>query len=180
MAYTAGIDIEFATKNSLRKIIEIFVLAGWEYQFQNRICYVPHCSNILNWEQAPAAAWPEVFAILESKHARHEAADIVLYWKDTHCGCAFHVYPDGDVSLDFGSERVMLENCNSFTDVSWYLARTVCPLQKEGLRVETVRFSEIRTPTLGLAFEHPLSTRMFFGDDLPNPIHLDPEELAIR
>jgi hypothetical protein len=145
MNFTAGMDIEFQQPLPLPILLAALLEAGWSYQAEGEIRLLPLlCSSPRDWATRPAAGWCDVQQEMAAKQRNRETAGLVLHWQERGYACAFHIFPDGDLSVDFGTKRATLVKCESLTDTGWYIVRIVCPLIVAGGQVDTIRYSEVR------------------------------------
>jgi hypothetical protein len=145
MSHTAGINIILSSSTkSILELIEVFLNNGWSVKDHGHISYLPlGDEDAFNWQHIALAAWPKTVEILKKKEKNRELIGLVMTWKEANTGGEFLFFPDGQrLAVSWSVNRKALKHCADFTDHSWYLIRTLAPLLKEGIVIESVQCSD--------------------------------------
>ena len=126
MSHSASIDLHLARPlANVSSALSSLKQAGWKADDGGEISYLPLGDDgDFDWRSAPLDEGSLVDTIVQSKERAGELVGIVLTWEDSGVGGQFLFNPDHrSVNVVLSNNRKLLDGCERFTDLSWYLSR---------------------------------------------------------
>src|SRR5579883_562288 len=111
MSFSAHVKLSLVSRDDYQplKILEVFLSAGWIFNYFDKIEYLPKGDgDDYDWQFAALEEWPAVLKILEEKSALGENVALGLMYQDSPYGASFIVTPEGIIWVFLFAERVEL------------------------------------------------------------------------
>lgn len=129
MSRSVDIDLTFGPPVRLDALLSGLASAGWSPAHEGKINFMTD----FDWQYAGAAEHEQVLATMTAALDAGDVAGISL-WTPQGPGANLLAFPGGEkVSLSLDLDRRLYEGSATFTDLGWYLARIVPPLESLGL-----------------------------------------------
>ena len=125
------------------EIVSLLLESGWTLDCNGDVSYLPlGDAGLFDWQHVPIEEQNKVFEEIRRKELQGELISLSMFWKDTLIGGEFLFSPKGDLAFIATAKRKTIQNCDRYTDVTWYLQRLIPPLRSGGLSFETIKWGE--------------------------------------
>lgn len=145
MSCTSSIDIELYQMESIGEVLSVLHAVGWRFwpgTIQYR-CFVEIGEHEIS-AVAPVEAWQELVPLWDEQCHNGRTVEIDYQWQDDEHKTVYVQFsrkPDYPqiLHVEFLLFPSWEKLCGRVTDYSWYLSRTVCPMQQNNLGVISVQ-----------------------------------------
>jgi len=142
MSVDASMEFEFEKPFKVMDVIDKLIHAGWTYNDNGKIVYLPLNDNgLYSWQTASIDCWHDVYDIICEKIRDNELVGLNLTWNDTMVGGQFLFHPDENkklLSVNLTINRIKIDGTND-TDFSWYIPKIIEAIEEDGYKIKIIK-----------------------------------------
>ncbi|MCX4025765.1 hypothetical protein H0A36_07010 [Endozoicomonas sp. SM1973] len=141
MSRQVSIDITLVSKETRVNIIKRLISNGWTFSYYGEVSYLPIGDEDFDWCYERLNN-KQTLKLLSEKEEAEELIGVVLTWQNTDVGGEILFNLDLSMSFVVSINRKTIGNCNSVTDMNWYLTKIIPFLESANTKVECINFEE--------------------------------------
>lgn len=141
MSVSADMELRLNSTNcpTALDIIKALLSFGWCFDDYGKSSFLPIGDIDYEWQSLEIPD-DDLLKIIFEKEKNEEIIGVVMTWKFSKIGGDFLFHKDGLISISLSINRET--TLTNFTDVTWYIDRIIPALQKHGIIIESLTFSE--------------------------------------
>jgi hypothetical protein len=141
MSHDSGFRLFYIGAWRPPQLIDMFLSFGWTLDYDGEINILPLGDDEFNWTLFKMSEIDDVFSIIDLKSSLNEIVGVRLTWTDTKSVLYLVFEKNNSIIFDVAANRQLLGQTD-FTDINWYLQRTLFPLLDNRVQIEQIVWRE--------------------------------------